>query len=1234
MTNQSEKIALLQDLLRRRIVIIDGAMGTMIQRYKLDEAAYRGEQYRDWPSDLKGNNDLLSITQPQIIEEIHRQYLDAGADIVETNTFNAQSVSMADFGMADLAYELNVASARAARRAVDSYIADHPGEVRFVAGALGPTNKTTSLSPDVNNPAYRAVTFDEVAESYYEQAKGLIDGGSDILIVETVFDSLNSKAALFAIQNLYRDIGYSLPLMLSFTITDLSGRTLSGQTVEAYYISTMHAPLLSIGINCALGPKEMRPYIEELSALAPIAVSAYPNAGLPNPLLPTGFPETPQTLAPQLAEWAKSGFLNIVGGCCGTTPDHIRAIAEAVRPFPPRTPPAPRPYLQLSGLEALVIRPETNFVNLGERTNVTGSPKFAKLILNGQYEEALAVARQQVENGAQLIDINMDEGMLDSKEAMVHFLNLVASEPDISRVPVVIDSSKWSVLEAGLKCLQGKGIVNSISLKEGEESFIRQARLIRQYGAAVIVMAFDEQGQADNFERRIEICHRAYRLLVDEVGFPPTDIIFDPNILTVGTGIEEHSNYAVDFIRATKWIKENLPGAKVSGGVSNISFSFRGNNTVREAMHSAFLYHAIRAGLDMGIVNAGQLAVYDEIPPELLELVEDVLLNRRTDATERLISYAEHHKQSGRAESKEAELWRSWPVEKRLEHALVKGIVDFIDEDAEEARQKYGRPITVIEGPLMAGMNVVGDLFGAGKMFLPQVVKSARVMKKAVAWLTPFMEEEKNATGDRKAQGRILLATVKGDVHDIGKNIVGVVLGCNNYEVIDIGVMVSCDRILQTAREREVDIIGLSGLITPSLDEMVHVAKEMQREGMTLPLLIGGATTSRVHTAVKIAPYYEPPIVHVLDASRAVAVVSSLFNSETRAGYALENQRQQQRDREAHLAGREQRSLLTIAEARANRTPIDWATSEIAIPDFTGIRTLDNFPLDQIAEFIDWSPFFHTWELAGVYPRILDDEVIGAEARKLYADARRLLQQIIDQKLLTARAVYGFWPANSVGDDLEVYADTSRESVLTRLSMLRQQSERREGQFNQSLADFIAPRESGRTDYIGAFAVTTGIGLEAICARFEEEHDDYGSIMAQALADRLAEAFAELLHQRARVDLGFGREEKLTIEEIIRERYRGIRPAPGYPACPDHLEKIKLFELLDVEARTGIRLTESCAMLPASSVSGWYFSHPQSKYFAIGKIDRDQVEDYAARKGMTVAEIERWLAPYLHYEMA
>lgn len=1223
----------LEQLLAQRIVIIDGAMGTMIQRYQLDEAAYRGERFKDWPSDLKGNNDLLSITQPHLIEAIHRQYLEAGAEIIETNTFNSQSVTLHDYGMAHLAYEMNVASARVARQAVDKFLAENPDRVAFVAGALGPTNKTTSLSPDVNNPAYRAVTYEQVAESYYEAAKGQLAGGADILIVETVFDSLNSKAALFAIQKLYAELGKPKeelpPLMLSFTITDLSGRTLSGQTVEAYFHATAHAPLLSIGINCALGPKEMRPYIEELSSLAPIYVSAYPNAGLPNPLLPTGFPETPESLAPQLAEWAESGFLNLVGGCCGTTPDHIREIAKAVKGFKPRVLAEPKTYLSLSGLEALNVRPDTNFVNIGERTNVTGSPRFSKLILNGDYDEALSVARQQVENGAQLIDVNMDEGMLDSEAAMIRFLNLIASEPDIARVPIVVDSSKWSVIEAGLRCSQGKAVVNSISLKEGEAKFIEQARLIRRYGAAVIVMAFDEQGQADNYERRVEICSRAYRILTEQVGFPPQDIIFDPNILTVGTGMEEHANYAVDFINATRWIKQNLPHAKVSGGVSNISFSFRGNNAVREAMHSAFLYHAIKAGLDMGIVNAGQLAVYDEIPKDLLELVEDVLLNRRADATERLIAFAESVKQRGKVEVV-ADEWRSGSVEERLKHALVKGITDFVEADAEEARQKYGRPLTVIEGPLMDGMNVVGDLFGAGKMFLPQVVKSARVMKKAVAWLEPFMEAEK--TAESRAQGKILLATVKGDVHDIGKNIVGVVLACNNYEVIDLGVMVSCDKILKAARERNVDVIGLSGLITPSLDEMQHVAREMQREGFTVPLLIGGATTSRVHTAVKIAHHYEPPVVHVLDASRAVPVVGQLINPETRGAFALKNQSQQNLDREKHEANREQRSMLTLEQARANRTPIEWATSDLAQPAFTGLRVLEDFSLAELVPFIDWSPFFHAWELAGVYPRILDDAVIGEQASKLFADAQALLQKIVDGKLLKARGVYGFWPANAVGDDIELYANASRSSVIATFHTLRQQVEKRSGQFNQALSDFIAPKESGRLDSLGAFAVTTGGGVDELCAKYEAEHDDYNSIMVKALADRLAEAFAELLHQRARAEWGYGAGEKLSIEELIKEKYRGIRPAPGYPAQPDHTEKRALFDLLQAEKNAGIALTESFAMMPASSVSGLYFGNAEAKYFALGKIERDQVEEYAQRKSMEVREVERWLSPYLNYE--
>ncbi len=1220
----------LEQLLSQRIVIIDGAMGTMVQRYKLDEAGFRGEQFRDWSHDLKNNCDLLNLTQPHIVAEIHRGYLEAGADIIETNTFSAQAVSLADFKMEHLAYDINLAAGRIARQTVDEFMAANPDRTCFVAGSLGPMNRSASLSPDVNNPGYRSVTFDQIEQAYYDQVRGLMDGGVDILIVETVFDTLNSKAGLFAIQRYFDETGRKVPVMCSFTITDASGRTLSGQTVEAYWNSVSHMDLLSIGINCALGPKEMRPFIEELAHLAPIYVSAYPNAGLPDPLSPTGFPETPVTMAPQLREWAKNGWLNFVGGCCGTTPDHIRAIAEVVRDCPPRTRAKVEPYLRLSGLEALTLRPDTNFVNIGERTNVTGSPKFAKLVLNNEYEEALSVARQQVENGAQLIDVNMDEGMLDSEAAMVKFLNLIAAEPDIARVPLVIDSSKWSVIEAGLKCAQGKVVVNSISLKEGEEKFIEQARLIRRYGAAVIVMAFDEKGQADNYERRTEICERAYRILVDEVGFPPQDIIFDPNILTVATGMEEHNNYAVDFIRATKWITENLPRAKVSGGVSNISFSFRGNNAVREAMHSAFLYHAIKAGMDMGIVNAGQLAVYDEIPKDLLELVEDVLLNRNPDATERLIAFAESVKQKEKTEVKEEE-WRAGSVEERLSHALVKGVADFIEADVEEARQKYGRPLAVIEGPLMSGMNVVGDLFGSGKMFLPQVVKSARVMKKAVAWLQPFMEAEKAANGNSREQGKVLMATVKGDVHDIGKNIVGVVLACNNYEVIDLGVMVPCEKILKTARDENVDIIGLSGLITPSLDEMMHVAREMQREGFTLPLLIGGATTSRVHTAVKIAPHYEPPVVHVLDASRAVPVVGALINSEKRGDFALKNQSEQRRDREAYEAGREQRTMLTIEQARANRTPIDWATTEIARPAFTSVRLLKNYPLDQIAQFIDWSPFFHTWELKGVFPRILDNPTHGAQARKLYEDAQRLLERIVSRRSLRAHAVYGFWPANGVGDDIEIYADELRAKILTTFRTLRQQSEKRDGQFNQALSDFIAPQDSGRIDYLGAFVVTAGVGLDELCVQFERDHDDYNSIMAKALADRLAEAFAEALHKRAREEWGYGHNENLSREDLIKERYRGIRPAPGYPSQPDHTEKRLLFDLLQAEKNVGITLTESFAMTPASSVSGLYFAHSDAKYFALGKIERDQVEDYARRKGMEVGEVERWLSPNLNY---
>ena len=1212
----TDRVNALLRLLRERIVILDGAMGTMIQTYHLDEAAYRGERFKDWPRDVKGNNDLLSLTRPDVIREIHRQYFQAGADIVETNTFNSTSISMADYGMESLARELNVAGARNARAAADEIMAAEPGRVCFVAGALGPTSKTASISGDVNNPAARGVTYDQLVAAYYEQASGLLEGGADVLLVETVFDSLNSKAALFAIAKLFDDRP-RVPVMLSFTITDLSGRTLSGQTVEAYWNSVSHFPLLSIGINCALGPKEMRPFIEELSGLAPIYISAYPNAGLPNPMLPTGFPETPETLAPQLADWAKSGWLNIVGGCCGTTPAHIKLLAKAARAFPPRVPPRVEPFLRLSGLEALTIRPDTNFVNIGERTNITGSPKFSQLILAGKFEEALAIAKQQVVNGAQIIDVNMDEGMLDGVKAMTHFLNLIASEPDISRVPVMIDSSRWPVIEAGLKCVQGKSVVNSISLKEGEEKFLRQAALVRRYGAAAVVMAFDEQGQADSLERRKEICGRAYKLLTEQADFPPEDIIFDPNVLTVATGLEEHNNYAVDFIESTRWIKQNLPGAKVSGGISNISFSFRGNNVVREAMHSAFLYHAIKAGLDMGIVNAGMLGIYQEIPKDLLELVEDVLLNRRPDATERLVKFAETVKKKDKTEVVEDE-WRKGTVEQRLEHALVKGIVDFIEADAEEARIKLVRPLLVIEGPLMAGMSVVGDLFGSGKMFLPQVVKSARVMKKAVAWLLPFMEAEKQSSGASHAQGKILMATVKGDVHDIGKNIVGVVLGCNNYEIIDLGVMVPCEKILQTARERNVDMIGLSGLITPSLDEMAHVAREMKRQGFTLPLLIGGATTSKAHTSVKIAPHYNEPVVHVVDASRAVGVVGHLINPKLKPAFAEKNVVEQEAVRRQH-SGRAVK-LISLEEARRRRPKL---AGDIATPEFTGARTID-VPLSELTPFIDWSPFFHTWELRGRYPSIFQHEKHGPQARELFEDGQELLKRIVNEKLLTARGVYGFFPAHSTGDDVILH----HNGATTKFHFLRQQIEKPDGQPNYCLADFVA----GANDFIGGFAVTSGIGADELVKHFKAENDDYNAIMAEALADRLAEAFAEFLHKRARAEWGYGKAETLSTEQMIDEQYRGIRPAAGYPACPDHTEKWTLWKLLDVEKNTGIRLTESCAMWPASSVSGLYFSHPQSKYFAVGKLGRDQLVDYAARKGMELPEVEKWLGPYLNYD--
>lgn len=1222
----------LTQLLNQRIVIIDGAMGTMIQRHKLTEEQFRGERFKDHPGDLKGNNEILNITQPQIIEDIHTAYLDAGADIVETNTFNAQAISLADYKMETLGYELSKAGAAAARRAADKVMAKTPGRRCFVAGAIGPTTKTSSISTDVNNPAARGTTFDELVRAYTDHIKGLLDGGADVLLVETIFDTLNAKAAFFAIQKYFEETGRSVPIMASVTFIQAGSiRGVTGQTVEAFWNSISNVPLLSVGMNCALGPQEMRPLIQELSRIAPIFVSCYPNAGLPNPLLPTGFPETPQSLAPQLQDWAKNGWLNMVGGCCGTTPDHIRMIAEAVKGLPRRVPPQVEPYLRLSGLDAVTVRPESNFVNVGERTNITGSPKFSKLILAGQYEEALPVARQQVENGAQIIDVNMDEGMLDGEKAMTTFLNYISSDPDIAKVPIMIDSSKWSVIEAGLKCIQGKGIVNSISLKEGEAKFLEQAKIIRRYGAAVVVMAFDEKGQADNFERKIEVCKRSYDLLTQKIGFPAQDIIFDPNILTVATGLDEHNNYAVDFIEATRWIKQNLPQAKVSGGVSNISFSFRGNNVVREAMHSAFLYHAIKAGLDMGIVNAGMLEIYEEIPKDLLELVEDVLLNRRPDSTERLVKFAESVKKKDATEKVEDE-WRKETVEKRLSHALVKGIVDFIDQDVEEARQKYPRPLSIIEGPLMDGMNIVGDLFGAGKMFLPQVVKSARVMKKAVAYLMPFMEAEKKE-GDSKNAGTILMATVKGDVHDIGKNIVGVVLACNNFKVIDLGVMVSCEKILKTAIEEKVDMIGLSGLITPSLDEMIHVASEMQRQQFQLPLLIGGATTSPDHTAVKIALAFPSGFtIHVKDASRSVGVARSLMDAAAKPAFVEQTKKQYENLREEHASRRIEKKFLTIEDARQRKMASDWKTVPVTKPSFVGVKSLKNYDLRRIRERIDWSPYFQAWELQGKYPNILKHPELGAEATRVFNDAQKMLNDMITYRQLTANGVVGFFPANSVGDDIEVYTDDARTKVLTVLHNLRQQAEQPDGRPYYSHADFTAPKESGIKDYIGAFAVTTGIGLDEIVLKYKADHDDYKAIMATALADRLAEAFAEHLHERVRKEFwGYAAEENVSNEDIILGKYTGIRPAPGYPACPDHTEKDALFALLDVKTNTGIEMTESYAMFPTAAVCGFYFAHPKSKYFAIGKINKDQVVDYAKRKGMSIETAERWLGPNLGY---
>ncbi len=1266
----------LESILENRIAIIDGAMGTTIRTYGMTEADMRGERFKDSAKDLLNNGDIFSLTQPAMICDIHRRFLEAGADILETNTFGATSITQSEFFVDDpreqggrkdpafyqkvvedeflnnLAWEINETSARQCREWADR-IANATGRQRFVAGAIGPLTVSLSNSPDADDSGFRVVTFDQVKAAYMQQVRALIAGGVDMLLVETIFDSLNAKAALVAIREVFDQDGLAangreLPIMISAAVGRGGETMISAQTIEAFWNAVEHVHPLSIGLNCSLGPDLMYPFLAQLAEKSHAAISCYPNAGLPNPLSPTGFDFGPSDMARYLGEFAKGGLINIAGGCCGNTPEHIAAIAQALDGKPPRKlwpvtaeleTEEPRP-LRLSGSQPFTQQPGV-FIMLGERTNVAGSPKFAKLIKAGNYEEAVSVARQQVENGANVIDICMDEGMIDGVAAMTRYLQLLASEPEVAKVPFMVDSSKWEVIEAGLKCLQGKGIVNSISLKEGEAKFRQNAAAVRKYGAAVVVMAFDENGQAATYDEKIRICERAYNILL-EVGFPPEDIIFDPNILTVATGMEEHNNYAVDFINATRWIKANLPHAKVSGGVSNISFSFRGNNKVREAMHSAFLYHAIAAGMDMGIVNAGMLEVYEEIEPELKVLVEDVLLNRRSDATERLVAHGEALKADGSsaggaaANEKKAEEWRGGSVEERLSHALVKGIDAYIEIDAEEVRVKLGRPLLVIEGPLMDGMGVVGDLFGAGKMFLPQVVKSARVMKKAVAHLTPYMEAEKLAMAaaghEVKAQGKILLATVKGDVHDIGKNIVGVVLACNNYEVIDMGVMVPCEKILERAKADKVDLIGLSGLITPSLDEMVHVAREMERQGFKLPLLIGGATTSRAHTAVKIAPHYSEPVVHVLDASRAVPVTTSLLSDEGKAAFVAEHRAEYERLRKAHAAPRAK--LVSLETARQRRTHIEWRADNIPAPEFTGVRVLDNFPLATLREFIDWTPFFHTWELKGVYPRILDHPEQGEQARQIFDDANVLLDRIIEEKLITARGVYGFFPANAVGDDVELYADLTRAHITERFHFLRQQANKEGSEPCRSLADFIAPTETGLRDYIGAFAVTAGIGLKELCDGFRAQHDDYNAIMAEAIADRLAEAFAECLHKRVRDEWGYGHSEALSIDELIHEKYRGIRPAAGYPACPDHTEKGTLWHLLDVQAKTGMRITESFAMWPGSSVSGLYFAHPDSRYFSLGKIDRDQVADYAQRKGMSVSEIERWLGPNLNYDPA
>ncbi len=1218
------------ELLKQRILILDGAMGTMIQGYSLDEADYRGERFADHPVEVKGNNDLLVLTQPDIIRDIHTAYLEAGADIIETNTFNATSISMADYQMEFLVDELNRAAARVAREAADAVTAKNPDRPRFVAGVLGPTGRTCSISPDVNNPGFRNVTFDELVTTYDEAIHGLVEGGADLLLVETVFDTLNAKAALFAIEQYFERHGTVLPVMISGTITDASGRTLSGQTTEAFYNSLRHVKPLSIGLNCALGANELRQYVEELSRVSETFVSAHPNAGLPNEF--GEYDESSEQMAAEIEQWAASGFLNIIGGCCGTSPAHIQAIAEAVGRHPPRALPEIEKQCRLSGLEPFNIGPDSLFVNVGERANVTGSARFKRLILDELYDEALDVCREQVENGAQIIDINMDEAMLDGEKAMTTFLNLIASEPDIARVPVMVDSSKWNIIEAGLKCIQGKGIVNSISLKEGELPFIEHARKVRNYGAAMVVMAFDEEGQADTRERKLEICTNSYRILTEVVGFPAEDIIFDPNIFAVATGIEEHNNYAVDFIEATREIKQTLPHALVSGGVSNVSFSFRGNNPVREAIHSVFLYHAIKAGMDMGIVNAAQLAVYDDLPQELRDRVEDVVLNRRPDATERLLEVADKYRGDGSsAEKKEDLAWREWPVEKRLEHALVKGVDQYVEQDTEEARQQFDRPIHVIEGPLMQGMNIVGDLFGEGKMFLPQVVKSARVMKKAVAWLIPYIEAEKE--GNTEAAAKVLMATVKGDVHDIGKNIVGVVLQCNNFEVIDLGVMVPAATILEQAREHDVDVIGLSGLITPSLEEMAHIAKEMQREGFDIPLIIGGATTSKAHTAVKIDPGYSGAVVWVKDASRAVGVVQSLISDDLKNEFVGALKTEYQRVREQHANRSAQTKWLTLDKARANREQIDWQAYRPPAPRQPGVHLFNDFELKEIAKYIDWTPFFYAWELRGIYPKILQDEKQGEEARKLFADARAMLKRIIDEKWLRASGVAAVFPANAVhDDDVAIYTDESRDQVKAAFHFLRQQQEKPPGRANLCLADFIAPRDSGKADWLGLFAVTTGHGVDEKVAEFEAKHDDYNAILLKALADRLAEAFAELLHQKIRKEIwGYAAEEQLDNDALIEEKYQGIRPAPGYPACPEHTEKGILWDLLEVEKNSGISLTEHFAMWPTAAVSGFCFSHPQSKYFTVGKINRDQVEEYARRKNMSVPEAEQWLAPNLGY---